>query len=233
MVALHVPRTILDWLLPLLEWFRRLDKRLKQCLSQFWIAHSSLAGWRDSNREYVRLCEEGLWTTAYQSESIDGGFGQPYAVGEASGTSEVYPNRWLFPVPSVSSMLVGTGAAIVSSVLRSAQTNAPSISYAFIEDLNGSGRIEAGDNFMVVEYQISGNQWTTNTLARIPINASAPAQSFALASANFLPYETNILLPQNLTGNFSTGSQRVLTDHCRGKSLALSTKERHGMPLQG
>ena len=136
---------------------------------------------------------EGLWTTAYQSESIDGGFGQPYAVGEASGTSEVYPNRWLFPVPSVSSMLVGTGAAIVSSVLRSAQTNAPSISYAFIEDLNGSGRIEAGDNFMVVEYQISGNQWTTNTLARIPINASAPAQSFALASANFLPYETNIL----------------------------------------
>ena len=68
---------------------------------------------------------------------------------------------------------------------RPNQTNSTSIFYAFADDLNQSGKLDAEDDFNVAEYVVSGNTWTTNTLFQIPITAVNVAQSFSLAAVNF------------------------------------------------
>jgi len=68
---------------------------------------------------------------------------------------------------------------------RPNQTNSTSIFYAFADDQNLSGQLDAGDDFTLAEYVVSGNTWTTNTLFQVPITSANVAQSFSLAAVNF------------------------------------------------
>jgi hypothetical protein len=73
--------------------------------------------------------------------------------------------------------------------------------YFYVEDVNSNGVIDSVDNFVTAEYSIQDNNWTTNTLVRVPIPDGAIAQSYSLAVVNFKPYESNLLFTAQPDGN--------------------------------
>jgi hypothetical protein len=117
----------------------------------------------------------------YSSEQTSEFFG----IGETVGTSAYFTNRWLLPGPADSHALNWRGGSLSSGTVRAAQTNATSIVRCYVEDANSNGIVDAGDTYDLVEYTISGNFWTTNTLFQSPIMSGGIAQSYGIAAANF------------------------------------------------
>jgi hypothetical protein len=97
----------------------------------------------------------------------------------------VFTNQWLIAEPSATNRLPSQGLALAVGLPRSTQTNSTSVFYAFADDQNLSGELDAGDVFTLVEYEISGNSWTTSTSVQIPITASSVAQTYSLAALDF------------------------------------------------
>jgi YD repeat-containing protein len=106
-------------------------------------------------------------------------------IGELSDPVEIFTNQWLIPEPPATNRFSWRGLSLVVGLPRPNQTNSTSIFYAFADDQNLSGQLDAGDAFTLAEYVVSGNTWTTNTLLQIPITSLNAAQSFALAAVNF------------------------------------------------
>lgn len=129
----------------------------------------------------------GQWNPRSKNESH-------YAIGNIVGPSIYYTNRWLLPEPILTANRINwRGLALGSGSPRPNQMNSGSIFYSFVDDKNLSANIDTGDDFVTVEYSISGNTVTTNTLVRIPITASNVAQSYSLASVNSLAYRPEVL----------------------------------------
>jgi hypothetical protein len=75
---------------------------------------------------------------------------------------------------------------LASGIVRSGQTNASSVFYTFGDDLNGNNILDAGDDFVTAEYSVAATNATITTLSRQHIASSATAQSYGLASVNYL-----------------------------------------------
>jgi len=107
------------------------------------------------------------------------------------------------------------------------QTNAASIFYTFVDDLNEDGQVDAGDNFVMGEFLVNGSTYQTNTLLRVPITQSnGVAQSYGLACANILNTSNQVFFTGEpngsvyswVTNNNTAPLQRQLFDgHYRGK----------------
>lgn len=76
------------------------------------------------------------------------------------------------------------GGSLVSGFLR--VTNGSSIFYTFTDDKDANGLIDFADDFVTAEYLVTGTNASLLTLSRQPIAALSPAQSYGLASVNFL-----------------------------------------------
>jgi hypothetical protein len=122
--------------------------------------------------------EAGAWFTGSGDNLLPG-------IGEASDLVMVYTNRWLIPEPTATNRLSSQGLSLAAGLPRPNQTNSTSIFYAFDDDRNLSGQLDAGDEFVLAEYVLSGNGWTTNPLFQVPITSDNVAQSFSLAAINF------------------------------------------------
>ena len=126
----------------------------------------------------INYMGSGLWGDSSNGDSRDG-------IGEVLSPVVTFTNQWLIPEPPATSRLSISGLSLATGLPRPNQTNSTSIFYAFADDLNQSGKLDAGDDFTLAEYVVSGNTWTTNTLVQIPITAGNVAQSFSLAAVNF------------------------------------------------
>ena len=106
-------------------------------------------------------------------------------IGELSDPVEIFTNQWLIPEPPATNRFSWRGLSLAVGSPRPNQTNSTSIVYAFADDQNLSGKLDAGDNFTLSEYVVSGNTWTTNTLFQVPISSASVAQSFSVAAIDF------------------------------------------------
>ncbi len=106
-------------------------------------------------------------------------------IGEPLDLVAIFTNQWLIPEPPATSRFAFRGLPLAVGLPRPNQTNGTSIFYAFADDLNLSGQLDAGDDFTLAEYVVSGNTWTTNTLFQVPITSANVAQNFSLAAVNF------------------------------------------------
>jgi YD repeat-containing protein len=123
-------------------------------------------------------CGGNGWYSDVQSASY-------FGIGEATGLSAYFTNQWLIPEPPATNRFAWRGLSLAAGSLRPNLTNSTSIIYAFADDQNPSGQLEAGSDFNLAEYVVSGNTWTTNTLLEVPITSDNVAQSFSLAAVNF------------------------------------------------
>jgi hypothetical protein len=88
--------------------------------------------------------------------------------------------------PTATSRYLWRGKSLASGIVRSGQTNASSVFYTFGDDLNGNNILDAGDDFVTAEYSVAATNATITTLSRQRIASSATAQSYGLASVNYL-----------------------------------------------
>jgi YD repeat-containing protein len=101
-------------------------------------------------------------------------------VVEISGTQPSY----LAGEPPASRRLLWRGHSLNAGTLR--LNNAVSILYAFVDDMNLSGAMDAGDDFVVTEYLYNGAGVVTNPPHRTPLSGSPLASSYGLASVDVL-----------------------------------------------
>lgn len=86
--------------------------------------------------------------------------------------------------PPASRRLLWRGHSLNAGTLR--LNNAVSILYAFVDDMNLSGAMDAGDDFVVTEYLYNGAGVVTNPPHRTPLSGSPLASSYGLASVDVL-----------------------------------------------
>jgi YD repeat-containing protein len=120
----------------------------------------------------------GVWSATSGGYPYDG-------IGEVLSPVVTFTNQWLIGEPLATSRFSARGLSLATGFPRPAQTNSSSVFYAFADDLNQSGKLDAGDDFTLAEFVVSGNTWTTNTLVQVPITGANTAQSFSLAAVNF------------------------------------------------
>jgi YD repeat-containing protein len=148
-------------------------------------------------------------------------------IGEPLDSVLIYTNQWLIPEPSTTNRFPFSGIALATGFPRPNQTSSSSVFYAFADDLNQSGKLDAGDDFSLAEFVVSGNTWTTNTLFQVPITAASVAQSFSLAAVSFTGTGEDTLFTgepdgrvYSWTGNDNTNplQRQLFSDACVGKA---------------
>ncbi|MBI5385060.1 MAG: hypothetical protein HZA90_10280 [Verrucomicrobia bacterium] len=120
--------------------------------------------------------EVGIWSRALSAEEVNLLYGNGFGVA--------YDSAVLLPEPSAIRTNNWQGCSLASGLLRG--TNGSSIFYTFADDKNTNGLIDFADDFVTTEYLVSGTNAGLLTLSRQPIVSSMPAQSYGLASVNFL-----------------------------------------------
>jgi YD repeat-containing protein len=140
----------------------------------YFPSYANYAAFFDTNGS----CGGNGWYSDVQSASY-------FGIGEAIGTGAYFTNQWLIPEPPATNRFPQLGLTLATGLPRPSQTNSISIFYAFADDQNFSGQLDAGDVFTLAEYIVSGNTWTTNTLFQVLITSANVAQSFSLAAVNF------------------------------------------------
>ena len=117
------------------------------------------------------------------------------------------------------------GNSLASGLLRG--TNGNSIFYTFVDDKNANGLIDLGDGFVTAEYLVNGTNASLLTLSRQPISAATPAQSYGLASVNFLNSSNEVFFTGEPDGQVfswtATGStnplqRQLFSAHHQGKA---------------
>ena len=147
---------------------------------------ANFAAFMESNSVCDNQVVVGGWYGGVQTEDY-------FGIGEANGPSSYFTNQWLLPEPSATNRFAWRGLSLAAGLPRPSQTNSTSIFYAFADDVNLSGQLDAGDDFTLAEYVVSGNAWTINTLFQVPITSANVAQSFSLAAVNFTGTGTDTL----------------------------------------
>ena len=92
----------------------------------------------------------------------------------------------LLPEPPAVSRYLWRGESLCAGYTRSAQTNGSSVLYVFGDDVDSNNRLDSGDDFVTAEYLVTGTNASLLTLSRHPIASLTPAQSYGLASVNYL-----------------------------------------------
>jgi YD repeat-containing protein len=96
----------------------------------------------------------------------------------------------LIPEPPVIRRNNWRGISLASGSLRG--TNSSSIFYTFADDKNANGLIDFGDDFVTAEYLMSSTNASLLTLSHQPIASPWVAQSYGLASVNFLSQSNEV-----------------------------------------
>jgi hypothetical protein len=119
--------------------------------------------------------EVGIWFRALSAAEVSMLYGNGFGVSSL-----------LVSEPTATSRYLWRGKSLASGIVRSGQTNASSVFYTFGDDLNGNNILDAGDDFVTAEYSVAATNATITTLSRQRIASSATAQSYGLASVNYL-----------------------------------------------
>ncbi len=145
-----------------------------------WVYNGPYQNWNinSSGGAYTEMLSGGTWWSTTANNVFSG-------IGEPLDPVLIYTNQWMIQEPSATSRFSTRGLSLATGFPRPAQTNSSSVFYAFADDLNLSGKLDAGDVLTLAEFTVSGNTWTTNTLVQVPITAANVAQSFSLAAVNF------------------------------------------------
>lgn len=98
------------------------------------------------------------------------------------GIVEIAARNFILLEPAAISTINWSGSSLAAGFLR--RTNGTSIFYTFVDDQNTNDMIDFADDFVVAEYLVGGTN--TFTISRQSIAALTPAQSYGLASVNFL-----------------------------------------------
>ncbi|HWN96650.1 MAG TPA: C-type lectin domain-containing protein [Methylomirabilota bacterium] len=104
-------------------------------------------------------------------------------VADATGV-QVFSNRWLLPLGP--QLILWKEGQIAAASPRPQDTNHSFLVACFVSDLDSSSTVSPADEFVFVEYRISGDVVEANTLTRTPVGVGLLSQSFALASVDFL-----------------------------------------------
>ena len=123
----------------------------------------------------IKIDEVGIWSRALSSAEVS------LLYGNGNGVFSLSISE-----PTATSRLLWRGKSLASGSVRSGQTNASSVFYIFGDDLNGNNILDAGDDFVTAEYSVAATNATITTLSRQRIASSVTAQSYGLASVNYL-----------------------------------------------
>lgn len=128
---------------------------------------------------FIDQGKDGRWNDAYDSYPVR-------AIVEMSSQEfeTAFAPQTTLPEPDASNRLNWRAISLASGSLRG--TGGTSILYCFADDKNANDSIDAGDDFVAAEYLVSGTNADLLTLFRQPIASPTPAQSYGLASVNFL-----------------------------------------------
>jgi YD repeat-containing protein len=108
------------------------------------------------------------------------------AIGEVLDPVLTLTNSWLIPDPAATNRIIWKSFQLKAGRARPGVTNQTRLFHCLVDDQNSSGSVDVGDAFIFAEYQISNNTVMTATLTNIPIGSGSLAQSFGLATADFL-----------------------------------------------
>ena len=120
-----------------------------------------------------------FWTARPEANNTE------WAVVEVPNTNTSLQS-FVVPEPLPFNSPTWRGRVLAAGVARPLPTKGTSVLYSMSDDKNANGWIDSGDDFVIAEYLVSGTNASLLTLARQPITALTPAQSYGLASANFL-----------------------------------------------
>jgi hypothetical protein len=107
------------------------------------------------------------------------------------------------------------------------QANGVSILYTFVDDKNSNGLVDLADDFVTAEYLVSGTNARLLTTNRQPIASPTVAQSYGLASVNFLNQSNEVFFTGEPDGQVfawtATGStnplqRQLFSAHYAGKA---------------
>ena len=157
---------------------------------------STSGGWADGSSSTYRNWAAGqpyMWATGLADlavAAIDGtGHWSLVNGGNTSpGIGGICGWNWKIVLPTVPGVqaIRWPDSELATGSLVNNSTNSMSVYRALIDDKTSSGRVESGDDFVVFEYDIQTANWTTNVFARVPISSAHIAQSFGIATANYL-----------------------------------------------
>ncbi len=122
--------------------------------------------------------EVGIWSRTLSATEVS----QLY--GNGSGSS--YSTALLLSELSATNRFLWRGKSLAGGLPRSGQTNSYTVYYTFSDDVNGNGRLDAGDDFVTTEYSLVSTNVSILTSFRQRTASSTVAQSYGLASVNFL-----------------------------------------------
>jgi len=105
-----------------------------------------------------------------------------YGVIEVSAAGSVI--SVILPEPVVSHSNNWRGSSLAAGLVRG--TNASSVFYAFADDMNANGLIDRVDSFIIAEYLLNATNVSLLTTSRQTISSATVAQSYGLASVNYL-----------------------------------------------
>lgn len=136
---------------------------------------------------------------------------------------------------SIANRLLWRGHSVASGFPRN--TDGVSIFYSFVDDKNTNGIVDAGDDFVTTEYLVVGNAYTTNTLARLPVQGPQSAQSYGLTCANILGSSNDVFFTAEpdgvvyswvapVTTNQAPLARAVFDGHYAGKAWHQLGKHR-------
>ncbi len=128
--------------------------------------------------------EVAVWSRALSPEEVNLLFGNGHGLQySAPGV--------LLPEPEAIRTNTWRGSSLASGSLRG--TNGSSVFYNFIDDKNANGLTDYADDFVTAEYLVVGTNASLLTLSRQPIVSLTAAQSYGLASVNFLGTSNDVL----------------------------------------
>jgi hypothetical protein len=104
-----------------------------------------------------------------------------WAIGGSLAT-----NTFNLANPVAQAPIFWRGPVMAAGQARATGANSYSVLYSLADDKNANGLIDFGDDFVAAEYVLDGTNASLLTLFRQPIAALVPAQSYGLASVNFL-----------------------------------------------
>jgi YD repeat-containing protein len=130
--------------------------------------------------------EVGIWSRALSAGEVSQLYGDSY--GWPYSTTSV-----LLSEPQATSRYLWRGKSLAAGLPRSGQMNGYTVYYTFGDDVNGNNRLDTGDDFVTAEYFIADTNTSMLTLSRQRITSPSVAQSYGLASVNYLSQNNAIL----------------------------------------
>ncbi len=123
--------------------------------------------------------EAGVWSRALSADEVT------LLYGNGSGVANV-PELSGLLIPELAATRTNNwrGDSLAAGFLHGA--NGSSIFYTFTDDKNANGVVDFGDDFVTAEYLVSGTNASLLTLSRQFIASPTVAQSYGLASVNYL-----------------------------------------------